>query len=105
MDRERSGDIEALTEERLSLYNEVLAGQVDGLKKRLRDLVLHPRYRPIFVWKNRQAEAMDGSDKARELDDSIGEIEHAVRLMAGAKTTGEVRAAIASLRPAPKYPK
>ena len=40
-----------------------------------------------------------------ELDDSIGEIEHAVRLMAGAKTTGEVRAAIASLRPAPKYPK
>src|SRR5262249_8383155 len=94
------GNIEALTEERLGLYNEVLAGQVDGLEKRLRDLVLHPRYRPILVWNNRLAEAIDGPAKVRELDDSISAIEHAVHLIASAKTPDNVRAAIAALRPA-----
>src|SRR5215831_10211919 len=93
------GDIEHLTDERLGLYNEVLAGQVDGLEKRLRDLVLHPRYRPLLVWNNRLAETMHGPDKARELDEGIAAIEHAVRLIGAARTADDVRAAIAALKP------
>jgi hypothetical protein len=94
------GNIEDLTEERLGLYNEVLTGQVEGLEKRLRDLALHPRYRPIFVWNNRNAETIHGPDKARELDDRISLIESVVRLVAAAKTADDVRAAIAPFRPA-----
>src|SRR5262249_30845738 len=98
-----SGNIDDLTEERLSLYNGVLAGQVEGLEKRLQDMVFHPRYRPIFVWNNRRAETIDGPDKMRELDDSITSIERAVRLIAEAKTSDNVRAAIAPLRSAPSF--
>jgi hypothetical protein len=92
------GDIERLTDEKLIVYNEVLSGQVDGLKKRLRDLVFHPRYRPIFVWNNRVAETIHGPHKARELDDRIAAIEHAVPLINAANSADDVRAAIAPFR-------
>jgi len=98
------GDIEHLTEEKLGVYNEFLARQVDGLEKRLRDLVLHPRYRPILTWHNRRAQPIDGSEKARELDESIAALEHAVGLISAAKTADEVRAAIVPFGPATSYP-
>ena len=93
-----SGDIEHLTEEKLGVYNEVLAGQVDGLEKRLRDLPFHARYRPVVVWNLRLPETINGPEKAREVDDRIAAIEHAVRLIAVAKTADDVRVAIALLR-------
>ena len=92
------GNIAQLTEEKLEVYNEVLAGQVEGLKRQLRDLVLHPRYRPIFIWDNRLPATINGPDKMRELDDSITSIEHAVGLLAAAKSADNVRAAIAPFR-------
>jgi hypothetical protein len=87
-------DIERLTEEKLGVYNEFLARQVDGLEKRLRDLVLHPRYRPILIWHNRRAQPIHGPDRARELDESIATLEQAVHLMSTATTADDVRAAL-----------
>jgi hypothetical protein len=97
------GDIARLTEEKLRVYNEVLGGQVDGLEKRLRNLVFHPRYRPVVTWNLRLPEVINVPDKARELDDRIAIIEHAVQLIAASNTADDVRTAIAPLRPAPPY--
>jgi hypothetical protein len=99
-----SGDVEHLTEEKLGVYNEFLARQVDGLEKRLRGLAFHPRYRPILVWNNRRAETIDGADTARELDDSIATLEHAVQLIRAARTADDVRVAIGPLRPSTENP-
>jgi len=95
-----SGDVEHLTEEKLGVYNEVLAGQVEGLERRLWDLVFHPRYRPIVFFKNGLTRAINGPDKAGELDDNIAAIERGISLMETAQTADDVRAAIGSLRPA-----
>jgi len=94
------GDIEHLTEEKLGVYNEFLARQVDGLEKRLRDQILHERYRPILVWHNRRAQAIDGPGKARQLDESIATLELAVRLIGSATTSDDVLSAIGSFRQA-----
>jgi hypothetical protein len=98
------GDIEHLTEEKLGVYNEFLSRQVDGLEKRLRDLVVHPRYRPILVWHNRRAQPINPPDKVRELDESIATLEHALRLISAASTADDVRTATAPFRPATQYP-
>ena len=102
--QKEGSNLERLTEEKLGVYNEFLARQVEALDKRLRDLALLPRYRPILVWENRLAQTIDGPEKARELDESIAAIEQAVRLIATAETTDDVRAAIAPFRPATQYP-
>ena len=94
------GDIEHLTAEKLGVYNEVLTAQVEGLEKRLRALVLHPRYRPILVWNNRRAETIDGAERARELDEGIVVLEQSVQVIGTAATADDVRAAIAPFRPA-----
>jgi hypothetical protein len=102
--QKEGSNLERLTEEKLGVYNEFLARQVEALDKRLRDLALLPRYRPILVWENRLAQTIDGPEKARELDESIAAIEQAVRVVGTAKTTDDVRAAIAPFRPATQYP-
>jgi hypothetical protein len=98
------GDIAHLTEEKLHVYNEVLSGQVEGLERRLQGLVFHPRYRPIVVLAFGRTHAIDGPEKARELDDTIAVIEQCVTLMKTAKTAEDVRAAIGSFRPMQQYP-
>jgi hypothetical protein len=95
-----SGDIDRLTEEKLGVYNEVLRGQVEGLEARLRDLMFHPRYRPIVVFNDGPTRVMKGPDKARDLDANIASLEVCVGLMEAAKTADDVRAAIGSLRAA-----
>jgi hypothetical protein len=95
------GNIEQLTEEKLGVYNEVLKGQVEGLERRLRDLLFHPRYRPVVVFNQSLAKVMNGPDKARELDSSIASIELSLAQMKTANTAEDVRTAIAPLRPEP----
>ena len=87
------GDIQRLTEERLGVYNDILEGQVEGLEKRLRDLVFHPRYRPIVVVNQGLTRVINGPEKARDLDDRIAAIERCIPLMQAAKTADDVRAA------------
>ena len=98
------GDLERLTEEKLGVYNEVLAGQVEGLEKRLRDLSFHPRYRPVVVFNCGVFETIDGPEASRELDESIAEIEQSVALMAGVKAVEDMRAAVTPFRPAAQFP-
>jgi hypothetical protein len=95
-----SGDVEHLTEEKLMVYNEFLNRQVDGLEKRLRALAFHPRYRPILVWNNRVAQTIDAPGTARELDDTIATLQHAVDLIRASITSDEVFVAIRRFRPA-----
>jgi hypothetical protein len=98
------GDIQRLTEEKLAVYNEVLAGQVEGLERRLSALVFHPRYRPVVVLAFGRTHAINGPEKARELDDAIAEIERCIALIGTAETADDVRAAIGSYRPATQFP-
>jgi hypothetical protein len=92
------GDIERLTEEKLGVYATILREQVRALENRLRDLMFHPRYRPIMIFNDGPTRRMIGPDKARELDASIAAIESCVALMEDAKTADDVRAAIARCR-------
>jgi hypothetical protein len=96
-----SGDIERLTEEKLGVYNEVLSGQVDGLEKRLRDLLFHPRYRPIVIFNDGPTRIINGPQKAIDLDAGIAAIESGLALIEAAANEEDVRVAIRSLRPAP----
>ena len=98
------GNLERLTDEKLGVYNEVLAGQVEGLEKRLRSLAFHPRYRPIVVFDFGRLQTIDGGDAARELDESIAEIERSLALMATVKTTDEMHAALSPFRTAAQFP-
>ena len=98
------GNVERLTDEKLGVYNEVLAGQVEGLEKRLRGLAFHPRYRPIVEFDCGVLQRIDGPDAVRELDESIAEIERSLALMETVKTTEDMHAAISPFRPAPQSP-
>jgi hypothetical protein len=98
------GDLERLTEEKLGVYNEVLAGQVEGLERRLRDMALHPRYRPIVVFNYGLIETIDGPKVVRDLDQNLAEIERSLVLMANVKTAGDMHAAISPFRPAAQFP-
>jgi hypothetical protein len=98
------GNLERLTDEKLGVYNEVLAGQVEGLEKRLRDLAFHPRYRPIVVFDCGLLQEVDGPDKVRQLDESIAELERSLALMTTATTTDEMRAAVSPFWPAAQFP-
>jgi hypothetical protein len=91
------GDIDRLTEEKLGVYNEILRVQVLGLERRLRDLMFHPRYRPIVVFNDGPTRVINGPDKTRDLDASIAGIERCVALMETAKTADDVRAAVGKL--------
>jgi len=92
------GDIERLTEEKVGVYNEILLEQVKGMENRLRDLLFHPRYRPIVVFNEGLSRRMNGPEKAQDLDHSIAAIESTIALMEAAKTAEDVRAAIQAFR-------
>lgn len=92
------GDLDRLTEEKLDVYNEILGGQVQGLEQRLRDLMFHPRYRPIVMFNDGPTRVINGPDKARQLDAGIVALESCLPLMETAKTADDVRAAIRPLR-------
>jgi hypothetical protein len=98
------GDIEHLTNEKLAVYNQVLAGQVEGLDRRLQDMPLHQRYRPVVVFDCGRFVVKDGPEKVRELDEAIGEIERSLSLIRDAKTAADVCAAVTPFRSAERYP-
>jgi hypothetical protein len=100
MDRNESGNVERLSEEKLGIYNEVLSDQVKALEKRVREMLYHPRYRPIVYFDNGLTLAIKGPDKARELDDSVTAIESAITQLESVKTSEDVLAAIEPLLPA-----
>jgi hypothetical protein len=102
---EHEGDnIERLTQEKLELYNDVLRDQAEGLEKRRRNLLFHARYKPVVEFNLGITSVINGPDKARELDASIAAMQRSNALMKEARTAGDVRAALAPLRPAQQEP-
>lgn len=99
-----SGNIERLTNEKLAVYSEVLAGQVEGLERRLQDMPLHQRYRPIVFFDCGRLVVRDGPEKVRELNDDIVEIERSLALIGDAKTAADVHMAIRPFRSPARYP-
>ena len=81
------------------MYNEVLAGQVEALERRLQETLFHPRYRPVVVFAFGRTKAINGPDKAREVDDDIAVIENCIKQMEKVKTADDVRAAMSSYLP------
>jgi hypothetical protein len=70
------GDLERLTEEKLSAYNQVLKEQVDDLQSKLDQLPDLPRYEPLVeegLFGRRLR--TNGAAEARQLDAEIAEIE------------------------------
>jgi hypothetical protein len=89
-------DLDRLTKEKLGVYIEVLQGQVEGLEARLRDLLFHPRYRPVVVFNNGLAKPLDGPEKVRQLEESIAAMKSAIALLENARTPDDVRTAVRS---------
>jgi hypothetical protein len=87
------GDVERLTEEKLSIYNQVLKEQVAELEREIAELPLHPRYQPIV--------AMDGPfglrvqtadpEEVRWMDDEIAEMEASIARMRSSEGLDEIR--------------
>jgi DNA repair exonuclease SbcCD ATPase subunit len=102
--KNEGGNLERLTEEKLGVYNEVLADQVEGLERRLRDLALHPRYRPVVVFNYGLLQTIDGPAAARDLDESITEMERSLALMGTIKTAEDMHKAVSPFRTAAQFP-
>ena len=87
------GDVERLTEEKLSIYNQVLKEQVYELGRELAELPYHPRYQPIvesdgpFGFRLRT----ENPAEMRWLDDTIAGMEASITRIWNAEPLNEVR--------------
>ena len=75
------GEIERLTEEKLTVYNQTLKEQAQGLEQELRELPCDPRYQPIAVFEGpfRASVRDDGPAEAYGLDRANASIEASIR--------------------------
>jgi len=75
------GEIERLTEEKLTVYNQTLKEQAQGLEQELRELPCDPRYQPIAVFEGpfRASVRDDGPAEACRLDQATASIEASIR--------------------------
>jgi hypothetical protein len=94
------GDVERLTEEKLSIYNQVLKEQVFELERELADLPYHPRYQPIVVPAGPFGIRLRTEDPAemRWLDGTIASMEASIARMRNGDPLDEVRDVIKAYR-------
>jgi hypothetical protein len=87
------GDVERLTEEKLSIYNQVLKEQVFELERELAELPYHPRYQPIVVPAEPFGIRLRTEDPAemRWLDGTIASMEASIARMRNGDPLDEVR--------------
>ena len=87
------GDVERLTEEKLSIYNQVLKEQVSELERELAELPYHPRYQPIVVPAGPFGIRLRTEDPAemRWLDGTIASMEASIARMRNGEPLDEVR--------------
>jgi hypothetical protein len=87
------GDVERLTEEKLSIYNQVLKEQVSELERELAELLYHPRYQPIVVPAGPFGFRLRTENPAeiRWLDDTIAGMETSIARIRNAEPLEEVR--------------
>jgi hypothetical protein len=94
------GDVERLTEEKLSIYNQVLREQVSELERELAELPYHPRYQPIVVPAGPFGIRLRTEDPAemRWLDGTIASMEASIARMRNGDPLDEVRDVIKAYR-------
>lgn len=94
------GNVERLTEEKLSIYNQVLKEQVSELARELAELPYHPRYQPIMVpagpFGIRQR--TDNPAEMRSLDETITSMEASLAQLRNSEPLDEVRDIIKAYR-------
>ncbi|MBI4472898.1 MAG: hypothetical protein HY646_09535 [Acidobacteria bacterium] len=78
--RREEGNLERLTQEKLSIYNQVLREQALDLEHELESLPYLPRYRPLVVIDGpfQMRLRTDGPNEAREIDASIATMNAAI---------------------------
>jgi hypothetical protein len=94
------GDVERLTEEKLSIYNQVLKEQVSELERELAELPYHPRYQPIVVPAGPFGIRLRTEKPAemRWLDETIASMEASIARIRNAEPLDEVRDVIKAYR-------
>jgi hypothetical protein len=94
------GDVERLTEEKLSIYNQVLKEQVSELERELAELPYHPRYQPIVVPAGPFGIRLGTEDPAemRWLDETIASMEASITRIRNGEPLDEVRDIIKAYR-------
>lgn len=94
------GDVERLTEEKLSIYNQVLKEQVSELERELAELPYHPRYQPIVVSAGPFGIRLRTENPAemRWLDETISGMEASITRIRNAEPLEEVRDIIKAYR-------
>jgi hypothetical protein len=87
------GDVERLTEEKLSIYNQALKEQVSELERELSELPYHPRYQPIAVSAGPFGVRLrtEGPAEMRWLDGTITSMEASIERMRSGEPLNEVR--------------
>ena len=100
------GDVERLTEEKLSIYNQVLKEQVSELERELAELPYHPRYQPIAVSVGPFGVRLRTEDPAemRWLNMSIASMEASIARMRNGEPLDEVRDIIKAYRVSSRVP-
>ena len=94
------GDVERLTEEKLSIYNQVLREQVFELERELAELPYHPRYQHIVAPAGPFGIRLRTEDPAemRWLDGTIASMETSIARMRNGDPLDEVRDVIKAYR-------
>ena len=94
------GDVERLTEDKLSIYNQVLKEQVSELERELAELPYHPRYQPIAVSVGPFGVRLRTEDPAEMpwLNMSIASMEASIARMRNGEPLDEVRDIIKAYR-------
>jgi hypothetical protein len=87
------GDVERLTEEKLSIYNQVLKEQVSELERELAELPYHPRYQPIVVPAGSFGVRLRTENPAevRWLDETIASMEASITRIWNGEPLDEIR--------------
>ena len=98
--RREEGDLERLTEEKLSVYNQVLKEQVSELERELTELPYRPRYQAIAVPVGAFGIGLRTEDPAemRWLNEAIASMEASITRLRTGEPLDEVREVIKAYR-------
>lgn len=93
-------DLDRLTNEKLSIYNQVLREQVQELEQELAGLPCHPRYHPLAVPDGPFEVRLrtNGPAEAYQLDRTIASLEASVSRMRNGEALQEVRGVVHAYR-------
>lgn len=94
-----NGDLDRMTEDKLSIYNDVLKEQTIELERQLDEMVLHPRYQPVVVPDGPFDVCLrDVAEEVRRSEETISSFESLLARMEAGDSFASVRSAIRGFR-------